>query len=269
MIKDITIGQYFPGDSFVHGLDPRVKLIFVFFFMISIFFVNSFIILGIIFLSLLLILRISKVPFKVVFKGLKALKFIIIVTFIFNLFFTQGREIFKFYFISISDEGLKTACFMSFRIFLLVLGTGIMTLTTSPIQLTDAIESLIKPLKYIKVPTHELAMMMTIALRFIPTLSEESDKIMKAQLSRGAEFKGKNFLDSAKRLIPLLVPLFINALNRAYELAVAMDARCYNGGEGRSKLNPLAYKMKDILSIVCSIIYFALIISSSYLIDLI
>ena len=270
MFNNISIGQYFPTDSFVHRLDPRVKLIFVFVFMVAIFFVDSYIILGLVGITIISLILLSKVPLKVILKGLKPMRIIIIMTLIFNVFFTPGTQIFPdLKWPSMTYEGLNTGLFMSIRLMLLILGSSLLTLTTSPIRLTDGLESLMSPLKLVKVPTHELAMMMTIALRFIPTLAEEANKIKMAQESRGASFDGKNIIETAKKMLPLMIPLFLNALKRADELAVAMDARCYNGGDNRGKLNPLIYTAIDRIAIIVICVYFAFIISTKYLFNFI
>lgn len=225
MLKDITIGQYFPGDTAIHRLDPRIKIIIISLFIASLFFINSFIpyvfILGFILLSI----KISKVPLKFILKGIKPLLFIILITFTINVFMTKGEVLLELGPLTITKEGLYQAVFMALRLIFLITGTSLLTLTTSPIALTDGIEKLLSPFKRIGLPAHELAMMMTIALRFIPTLLEETDKIMKAQMARGADFESGNIIRRAKNLVPLLVPLFINAFRRADELATAMEAR--------------------------------------------
>lgn len=270
MFNNVSIGQYFPTDSLVHRLDPRVKLIFVFVFMIAIFFVDSYIILGLVAITIITLILMSKVPIKIILRGLKPMRVIIIMTLIFNVFFTPGTQIFpNLKWPSMTYEGLNTGLFMSFRLLLLILGSSLLTLTTSPIRLTDGLESLMSPLKKIKVPTHELAMMMTIALRFIPTLAEEANKIKMAQESRGASFSGKNIIETAKKMLPLMIPLFLNALKRADELAIAMDARCYAGGDNRGKLNPLIYTKTDRVAIIVILIYFGFIISTKYLFNFI
>jgi energy-coupling factor transport system permease protein len=239
MIKDITIGQYLPGDSFVHKLDPRVKIILSFVFVIVLFIVNNF--LGYVFISIftLLMIIVSKVPFKYIFKGLKPILWIIVFTAVLNAVLTPGNVLYKLGPISITDKGLYLSAFMVLRLVFLIIGTSILTLTTSPIALTDGIERLLSPFKRIGVPAHELAMMMTIALRFIPTLIDETDKIMKAQMARGADFESGSIVNRAKSLIPILVPLFISSFRRADDLAMAMEARCYRGGEGRTRLKLL------------------------------
>ncbi|EJO5348509.1 energy-coupling factor transporter transmembrane protein EcfT [Clostridium botulinum] len=249
MIKDITIGQYIPGDSFVHKLDPRVKIIISLIYIIDLFIVNNF--KGYIFIVLFTLasILISKIKFKYIYKGLKPILILVIITGVLNLFLTPGDTLlFKWKFITIYEEGLKLAIFMVLRLVFLIIGTSLLTLTTSPIELTDGIEKLLNPLRKIGVPAHELAMMMTIALRFIPTLMDETDKIMKAQMARGADFESGNLLQRAKNLIPLLVPLFISSFRRADELAMAMEARCYRGGEGRSRMKELSLTSKDYVA---------------------
>ena len=221
MLKDITIGQYYPADTPVHRLDPRMKIILVFLYIVAVFFVNAYLPFGLLALYLLFVIRTSEIPLGMVLRGLKPLRFILIITFIINLFFTPGESLWSYGFLKISQEGVQQAVFMAIRLVLLVVGTSLLTLTTSPIELTDGLEKLLSPLKVVGLPAHELAMMMTIALRFIPTLIDETDKIMKAQMARGADFESGNVLSRAKNLVPLLVPLFVNALRRAEELANA------------------------------------------------
>ncbi|NLJ98474.1 MAG: energy-coupling factor transporter transmembrane protein EcfT [Tissierellia bacterium] len=265
MLKDITIGQYFPGDTFIHRLDPRIKILVSIMYIISLFFVNSFypyiFILGFI----LLTIKVSKVPIMYVIKGLKPLIFIISITFAINIFLTKGEVLFQIGPLTITKEGLSQAVFMALRLIFLIIGTSLLTLTTSPISLTDGIEKLLSPFKKIGLPAHELAMMMTIALRFIPTLLEETDKIMKAQMARGADFESGNIIRRAKSLVPLLVPLFINAFRRADELAIAMEARCYRGGEHRTRLNELRLKRNDMVAFGIMILFFGLVISTRYI----
>ena len=265
MLKDITIGQYFPGDSIIHRLDPRIKLIIVSLFIGSLFFINSFIPYIFITIFILLVIKISGVPIKFILKGLKPLIFIILITFSINIFLTKGEVLWSIGPLTITKEGLYFAFFMGTRLVFLITGTSLLTLTTSPIALTDGIETLLNPFKKIGLPAHELAMMMTIALRFIPTLLEETDKIMKAQMARGADFESGNILRRAKNLVPLLVPLFINAFRRAEELAVAMEARCYRGGDNRTRLNELKLKRLDIISLISMMIFFGFIISTRYI----
>ncbi|APQ71488.1 transporter [Clostridium botulinum] len=249
MIKDITIGQYIPGDSFVHKLDPRVKIIISLIYIIDLFIVNNF--KGYIFIVLftLAAILISQIKFKYIYKGLKPILILVIITAVLNLFLTPGDTLlFKWKFITIYKEGVRLAIFMVLRLVFLIIGTSLLTLTTSPIELTDGIEKLLNPLRKIGVPAHELAMMMTIALRFIPTLMDETDKIMKAQMARGADFESGNLIQRAKNLIPLLVPLFISSFRRADELAMAMEARCYRGGEGRTRMKELSLSSRDFVA---------------------
>ncbi|WP_138159367.1 energy-coupling factor transporter transmembrane component T family protein [Peptoniphilus catoniae] len=269
MFKDITIGQYYPSDSKVHSLDPRVKIIVAFIFIISLFFISSYLPYLFVLLYLIFIIKLSNVPVGYVVKGLKPLKWIIILTFVINVLFIPGEEIFRYGIISVTKEGLNTALLMAIRLSLLVMGTSLLTLTTSPIEMTDGIEELLKPFKKIGVPSHEIAMMMTIALRFIPTLIEETDKIMKAQMSRGADFESGNMIKRAKNLVPLLVPLFITSFRRADELAIAMESRCYRGGEGRTKFKQLKLEKTDYGALAFNSIFFACIIFSKYLGNLI
>ncbi|MEG1584665.1 MAG: energy-coupling factor transporter transmembrane component T [Anaerovorax sp.] len=245
MIRDITLGQYYPGNSWVHQLDPRVKIIGTFVFIMALFIVKDF--WGYLFAVLALggTIFISKVPLKFILKGLKPIFLIIIFTFTINMFMTKGTPIFHWGFLTITREGLYNATFMGARLVLLIIGSSLLTLTTKPINLTDGIEKLLNPLKKIGVPAHELAMMMTIALRFIPTLLEETDKIMKAQMARGADFESGNILNRAKALVPLLVPLFISAFRIAQELAMAMEARCYRGGDARTRMTAMKFQVKD------------------------
>ncbi|WP_291561038.1 MULTISPECIES: energy-coupling factor transporter transmembrane component T family protein [unclassified Clostridium] len=261
MIKDITIGQYVPGDSFIHKLDPRVKILISLFFIIDLFLVNSFIGYLVVFLFLILIIFISKVPFRYIYKGLKPIFILMLITAVFNLFFTRGEvPLWEWGFIKIYKEGIILAIFMILRLTFLIAGTSLLTLTTSPIELTDGIEKLLNPFRKIGVPAHELAMMMTIALRFIPTLMDETDKIMKAQMARGADFESGNLLSRAKNLIPLLVPLFISSFRRAEELAMAMEARCYRGGEGRTRMKVLKLTNKDTVAFIGFGVYTSLIL---------
>lgn len=266
MLKDITLGQFYPTKSIVHSLDARTKLLATLIFMISIFLVNQFWPYAAIIIVLLLVTRLSNIPLKYVLKGIKPLKWIILFTFIINIFFIKGGEIlWQYAFLKIYEEGIKTAIFMAIRLILLVLGTSILTLTTSPIELTDGIERACAPLKKIGFPAHELAMMMTIALRFIPTLLDETDKIMKAQMSRGADFESSNIISRAKNMVPLLIPLFVSAFRRADELAMAMEARCYRGGENRTKMKESKLEKADYLADFIVFLYLGLIIASRFI----
>lgn len=260
MIRDITIGQYYPKDSVIHKLDPRTKLVGTLAYIISLFLFNNF--LGYIVVTIFLfgVIKASKVPFRFIIKGLKAIIMLLMITVLFNLFLTQGTPLVEFWIFTITKEGLRISAFMAIRLIYLIIGSSMMTLTTTPNQLTDGLESLMGPLKKIKVPVHEIAMMMSIALRFIPILLEETDKIMKAQIARGADFESGNLIKKAKSLVPLLVPLFISAFRRANDLAMAMEARCYSGGEGRTKMKPLLYQMNDYRAYVIFVLYFAIII---------
>ena len=251
MLNDITLGQYFPIDSPIHSLDPRVKIILTLVFIVSIFFVSSLWGFLAISLYIFIAIRLSKIKFKLVIKGVKPILFLVVFTAIINLFMTNGQVVviggipLKFGFLKITNEGIYSAAVMSLRLIFLVMGTSVLTLTTSPILLTDGVEKLLSPFSKIGLPSHELAMMMTIALRFIPTLLEETDKIMKAQMARGADFESGNIINRAKALVPILVPLFISSFRRADELAVAMECRCYRGGNGRTRLHELKTNSKD------------------------
>lgn len=250
-LKDITLGQYFPGNSVVHRLDPRTKLICVVLYIVALFLASWFVTYAVMFLVLAGSIAVSKVPPKSVFRGLKPVLFIVVFTAVLNLFYTPGNTVLAhFWIFTVTLEGVYRAFFMVIRIMMLIAGTFLLTYTTSPILLTDGLESLMGPLKKVKVPVHELAMMMSIALRFIPTLIEETDKIMSAQRARGADFESGNLIQRAKALLPLLVPLFISAFRRADELATAMECRCYHGGEGRTRLRQLKYRGADYVTLL-------------------
>jgi len=255
MLKDITLGQYYPADSILHKLDPRVKLFGTLIYIISLFTFRGIpaFLLATIFLAA--VIRISKVPFSYMVKGLKSIIVLMIITGIFNLFLTQGEVLVQFWIFKITYEGIKNAVLMVVRLIYLIIGTSVMTLTTTPNQLTDGLEKALMPLQKIKLPVHEIAMMMSIALRFIPILVEETDKIMKAQMARGADFESGNIVKKAKAMIPLLVPLFVSAFRRANDLAMAMEARCYRGGGGRTKMKPLTYGAADKKAYVILIVY--------------
>jgi len=250
MLKDITLGQYFPGKTVVHRLDPRTKIILTLIYIIALFVAKSFVSYAVMFLCLVGSAATAKIKAKALLQGLKPLMVIIIITSLLNLFYTTGEVLVQFWIFKITKEGIVNAIFMAARIMMLVTGTFLLTYTTSPIMLTDGIERLLNPLKKIKAPVHELAMMMSIALRFIPTLIEETDKIMNAQKARGADFDTGNLIQKAKALLPILVPLFISAFRRADELAIAMESRCYHGGEGRTKLKQLKYCGRDAAAFV-------------------
>ena len=264
MLKDITIGQHYPSNSLIHKLDARVKLIATLIFMISLFIIDKFWPYAIVFLALMATIKLSKIPFKYIMNGIKPLKWIIIFTFVINIFFLPGDPIVSFGFIKITDQGVRQAVFMALRLILLVLGTSMLTLTTSPMDLTDGIERLLNPFNKIGLPVHELAMMMTIALRFIPTLLDETDKIMKAQMSRGADFESKNLISRAKNLVPLLVPLFVSAFRRAEELSMAMEARCYRGGYNRTKMKESIMTKIDYIACGIQVVYLVIIIATRY-----
>lgn len=266
MLKNITIGQYFPGNTIIHKLDPRIKILITLIFIITLFFIDSFTPYLFVIAFILTSIFLSKVPLKYILKGLKPLFIIILITFLINAMLTPGELIFSIGPISITVEGLRQATFMALRLIFLVVGTSLLTLTTSPISLTDGIEKLLNPFKKIGLPAHELAMMMTIALRFIPTLLEETDKIMKAQMARGADFESGNIMKRAKSLIPLLVPLFISAFRRADELAMAMEARGYRGGDNRTRMKVLFLEVRDYLSLGITLLMFAIIIFFRYFI---
>lgn len=266
MIRDITIGQYYPVDSVIHRLDPRVKLSGTMLFMISLFVFSGY--WGYVIAALFVgtVIKISKVPFRYIVRGLKPILFLLLFTVLLNLFFTkEGTELWSFWIFHIYDEGLIFAGLMASRLILLVLGTSLMTFTTTPNQLTDGIEKGLGFLRVIKVPVHEIAMMMSIALRFIPILIEETDKIMKAQQARGADFESGRLLQRAKALVPILVPLIVSAFRRANDLALAMEARCYHGGKGRTKMKPLKYKKRDALAYVILFAYVGAVIGSGFL----
>ncbi len=255
MLKDITLGQYYPADSILHKLDPRVKLFGTLIYIISLFSFKGLPAFLLATLFLIVVIRLSKVPFSYMVKGLKSIIVLMIITGIFNLFLTQGEVLVQFWIFKITYEGIKSAILMVVRLIYLIVGTSVMTLTTTPNQLTDGLEKALMPFSKIKVPVHEIAMMMSIALRFIPILVEETDKIMKAQMARGADFESGNIIKKAKAMIPLLVPLFVSAFRRANDLAMAMEARCYRGGEGRTKMKPLTYCAADKKAYVILIAY--------------
>ena len=260
MIRDITIGQYYPVDSPIHRLDPRVKLIGTFLYIISVFLFDSFWGFLAVGAFLLGVIKLSKVPIKYIVKGLKAVVMLLLFTVAFNMFLTPGETLWSWAFLKITKEGLERSIFMGLRLIFLILGSSLMTFTTTPNNLTDGLEKILGPLKVIKVPVHEIAMMMSIALRFIPILLDETDKIMKAQQARGADFETGNLIQRAKSLIPILVPLFVSAFRRANDLAMAMEARCYRGGEGRTKMKPLKYEGKDFVAYGGIALYLAVII---------
>ena len=255
MLRDITLGQYYQTESVIHKMDPRVKLGGTILFIISLFFFKNYAGYVIAALFLGLVIRLSKVPFKFMVKGMKTIVMLMLITVVFNLFLTPGTPLFTIWKLTITQEGLKMAISMAVRLTLLIIGSSVMTLTTTPNNLTDGMEKMMGHLKVFKVPVHEVAMMMSIALRFIPILLEETDKIMKAQIARGADFESGNIFKRAKAMVPLLVPLFISAFRRANDLAMAMEARCYRGGEGRTKMKPLVYHKRDYIAYGCIAAY--------------
>lgn len=261
MLKDITLGQFFPGESPIHRLDPRVKIVLTFVLIVLLFVANTFVSYAVFVLFLIAVIAISKISPKLVLRGLKPILFIIAFTAILNIFYTPGEYIFEWGFLHISKEGIKVAIFMVIRLMLLIITTSMLTYTTSPIQLTDGLERLLGPLKKVHVPVHELSMMMSIALRFIPTLIEETEKIISAQKARGADFESGNILQRAKAMIPILVPLFISAFRRADELATAMECRLYRGDIGRTRMKQLKIERVDICAlIICALLIAAILV---------
>lgn len=261
MIRDITLGQYYPADSVIHKLDPRVKLVTTMAYIVSLFVAKGALGYVVATIFLATVIRLSQVPFKFITKGLKAIIMLLMITVVFNLFLLDGDVVlWRFGFLRITDNGLRTAIFMAIRLVYLIIGSSVMTLTTTPNDLTDGLEKLMGPLKRFRVPVHEIAMMMSIALRFIPILLEETDKIMKAQLARGADFESGNLVQKVKSMVPLLVPLFISAFRRANDLAMAMEARCYHGGGGRTKMKPLHYENRDRMAYTVVVFYLIMMI---------
>lgn len=261
MLRDITLGQYYPVESMIHKLDPRVKLFGTLIFLISLFITDNYIgyLLALVFLAWAIV--VSKVPFSYIVKGMKAIVVLLLFSVILNLFLTTGEPVVTFWRFTITKEGIYTASFMAIRLIFLIIGSSLLTLTTTPNNLTDGLEKSLGFLKVIKVPVHEISMMISIALRFIPILMEETDKIMKAQIARGADFESGNVFKKVKSLVPLLVPLFVSAFRRANDLATAMEARCYRGGAGRTKMKPLQYKKADGVAYFIVLLYFAAIIA--------
>ena len=260
MIRDITLGQYYPANSILHKMDPRAKLVGTMVFIISVFVFHTFPGYAVATLFLAGMIIISKVPPKFMFKGLKAIVMLLMITVIFNILLTPGKVLWQWGILHVTEEGLKLAGRMAIRLTYLVIGSSIMTLTTTPNQLTDGLERLLRPLNKLHVPIHEIAMMMSIALRFIPILLAETDKIMKAQIARGADFENGNLIQKAKNMIPLLVPLFISAFRRANDLAMAMEARCYHGGDHRTQMKPLHYQSRDYIAYGVMFAYLAIAI---------
>jgi len=265
LIRDITLGQYYPGDSWVHRLDARTKIIATLLYLIELFVVNNFYGFIITTVALFAVIAVSKVPLKFIFRGLSAVFLIIAFTFLLNLFMVDGRVLWHWKFLTITYEGVLRAFFMAIRLVLIIIGSSIMTLTTKPIELTDGLEKLLSPFSKIGLPSHEIALMMTIALRFIPTLMEETDKIIKAQQARGADFESGNLFQRAKSLIPILVPLFVSSFRIAQDLALAMEARCYHGGSGRTRMNEIRFDRGDAVAAVLMVLFLAVIIASRFI----
>lgn len=261
MLRDITIGQYYPADSIIHRLDPRVKLFATFVFVLSLFSIRG--IGGFVAATVFLygVIALSRVPFGYMARGLKGLAALVLVTALFALFFTQGEPLASFWKITVTKEGARSALLIAMRFVYLVFGTSVMTLTTTPNRLTDGLDQALRPLGHLHVPVHEVAMTMSIALRFIPILVEETEKIMRAQMARGADFETGGLIRRAKNMVPLLVPLFVSAFRRANDLAMAMEARCYRGGEGRTKMKPLVYQKIDGVAYAVVILYIVLMIA--------
>ena len=250
MIRDITLGQYFPGDSVIHRLDPRTKIIWTFFYIILLFFMKTAVGFAAFIVLTAVIIALTKIKVKYILRGIKPILFLLIFTSLINIFMTGETPLFKIWFLTATKEGVIFAALMALRLVLLVAGTSLLTFTTSPISLTDGIERLISPFSKIGVPAHAIAMMMTIAIRFIPTILEETDKIMKAQKARGADFESGSIVSRARAMTPILIPLFISAFRRADELAIAMECRCYRGGEGRTRLHELKMQKRDIAALL-------------------
>ena len=265
MLRDITLGQYYPGKSCIHRLDARIKIIATLMFIVELFIVDNFIGFLVAAIALGVVIAVSKVPVGYIIRGLKPIMVILIFTFALNMFMVDGRILWQWGFLKITAEGLEIAVFMAIRLILLLMGSSMLTLCTRPIALTDGIERLLSPFEKVGLPAHDIAMMMTIALRFIPTLLEEADKIMKAQQARGADFESGNLMQRAKSLIPILVPLFVSFFRIAQELAMAMEARCYRGGKNRTRMNEMKLRKRDYIAIVFLIAFLAIIIVESRL----
>lgn len=265
MIRDITLGQYYPEQSVIHRLDARTKILGTLLYIIEIFLVNSFAGFGLVILALRVLIGISKVPVRFIFKGLKAVVFIILLTFVLNLFMFDGTVLWHWKFLTITYEGLYRSCFMALRLILLIIGTSMLTLTTKPMELTDGLEKLLKPFNRFGLPSHEIALMMSIALRFIPTLLEETDKIMKAQQARGADFESGNLIQRVKNMIPILIPLFVGSFRIAQDLALAMEARCYHGGVGRTRMKEIVFSRRDGVAGVLLAVFLGIVIASRWM----
>lgn len=265
MIRDITLGQYYPEQSVIHRLDARTKILGTLLYIIEIFLVNSFTGFGLVILALGVLIGISRVPVRFIFKGLKAVVFIILLTFVLNLFMFDGTVLWHWKFLTITYEGLYRSCFMALRLILLIIGTSMLTLTTKPMELTDGLEKLLKPFNRFGLPSHEIALMMSIALRFIPTLLEETDKIMKAQQARGADFESGNLIQRVKNMIPILIPLFVGSFRIAQDLALAMEARCYHGGVGRTRMKEIVFSRRDGMAGVLLAVFLGIVIASRWM----
>lgn len=265
MIRDITLGQYYPEQSVIHRLDARTKVLGTLLYIIEIFLVNSFAGFGLVILALGVLIGISKVPVRFIFRGLKAVVFIILLTFLLNLFMFDGTVLWHWKFLTITYEGLYRSCFMALRLILLIIGTSMLTLTTKPMELTDGLEKLLKPFNRFGLPSHEIALMMSIALRFIPTLLEETDKIMKAQQARGADFESGNLIQRVKNMIPILIPLFVGSFRIAQDLALAMEARCYHGGVGRTRMKEIVFSRRDGVAGVLLAVFLGIVIVSRWM----
>lgn len=265
MIRDITLGQYYPEQSVIHRLDARTKILGTLLYIIEIFLVNSFAGFGLVILALGVLIGISRVPVRFIFKGLKAVVFIILLTFVLNLFMFDGTVLWHWKFLTITYEGLYRSCFMALRLILLIVGTSMLTLTTKPMELTDGLEKLLKPFNRFGLPSHEIALMMSIALRFIPTLLEETDKIMKAQQARGADFESGSLIQRVKNMIPILIPLFVGSFRIAQDLALAMEARCYHGGVGRTRMKEIVFSRRDGVAGVLLAVFLGIVIASRWM----
>lgn len=265
MIRDITLGQYYPEQSVIHRLDARTKILGTLLYIIEIFLVNSFAGFGLVILALGVLIGISRVPVRFIFKGLKAVVFIILLTFVLNLFMFDGTVLWHWKFLTVTYEGLYRSCFMALRLILLIIGTSMLTLTTKPMELTDGLEKLLKPFNRLGLPSHEIALMMSIALRFIPTLLEETDKIMKAQQARGADFESGNLIQRVKNMIPILIPLFVGSFRIAQDLALAMEARCYHGGVGRTRMKEIVFSRRDGVAGVLLAVFLGIVIASRWM----
>lgn len=265
MIRDITLGQYYPEQSVIHRLDARTKILGTLLYIIEVFLVNSFAGFGLVILALGILIGISRVPVRFIFKGLKAVVFIILLTFVLNLFMFDGTVLWHWKFLTITYEGLYRSCFMALRLILLIIGTSMLTLTTKPMELTDGLEKLLKPFDRFGLPSHEIALMMSIALRFIPTLLEETDKIMKAQQARGADFESGSLIQRVKNMIPILIPLFVGSFRIAQDLALAMEARCYHGGVGRTRMKEIVFSRRDGVAGVLLAVFLGIVIASRWM----